>query len=306
MNASSVPPFEHGRGEHVPTATGSVYIEVEGEGPPVLLASGGPGVSHVHYHPWFSRLARHHTVVYYDHPGVGRSSRRADGTSYTLTAYAQAIEAVRRHLAAETIGLIGVSFGGLPAIEYACSHPTRVRRLVMSNAAYSARSWQLGNIDSVNHELATRYPELWQRLLTLRGDGVRSLAPEYQEIMAGALPDLEWRTPAHRPMLTQPTDVREEYVAEAYEAFFGPDPELVVGGTVAGYEPAVATIAEHGVPSLIATGRHDRVTPVVVAHVLRQALGEQNSRLIVLENSAHRPWAEEPERYFAELDDFLR
>jgi pimeloyl-ACP methyl ester carboxylesterase len=141
--------IEHGTGEYVATESGPVYVEIEGSGPPVLLVSGGPGVSHVHYHPWFSRLASDHTVVYYDHPGVGRSSRDAGAEAYTLAGYARAIESIRLHLDTATIAVIGLSFGGLPAVEYARTHPTRVRRLVMSNAAYSADTWQLGNIDNV-------------------------------------------------------------------------------------------------------------------------------------------------------------
>jgi proline iminopeptidase len=292
--------FEHGNGHHVPTPSGPVYVEIEGDGPPVLLVPGGPGVSHVHYHPWFSRLADRHTVVYYDHPGVGRSSREAGRDAYTLSAYAAAIESIRAHLGAATIALVGLSFGGLPAVEYVRTHPDRVRRLVMSNAPYSAQTWQRGNIDNVNHEIATRYPELWDRLMALRERGVLSLADEYQEIVGLVLPELEWADRFGHPDLTRPTESVEEYSPDAYEALLGTDPEWTVGGSLAGYDPMPRIDA----PVLIAAGRHDRVTPVVVADSLRRDLAP-GARLVVFEHSAHRPWAEEPERYFAELSDFL-
>jgi len=293
--------FEHGNGHQVPTPSGPVYVEIEGDGPPVLLVPGGPGVSHVHYHPWFSRLADRHTVVYYDHPGVGRSSREAGRGAYTLAAYAAAIESIRAHLGAATIALVGLSFGGLPAIEYTRTHPDRVRRLVLSNAPYSARTWQRGNIDNVNHEISTRYPELWDRLTALRERGVSSLADEYQEIVGVALPELEWADRLGHRELTRPSESVDRYNPDAYEAFLGPDPEWTVGGSLAGYDPAPLS---DDLSVLIATGRHDRVTPVVVAHSLRRDL-MPGARLVVFENSAHRPWAEEPDRYFAELSAFL-
>jgi proline iminopeptidase len=290
----------HGESVRVAGPAGPIHVEVEGDGPVVLLVGGGPGVSHVHYHPWFSRLAGQHTVVYYDHPGTGRSGTAA----YTLEAYAGAIEAIRAHLDAPAVALVGISFGGLPALEYVRTHPRRVRRLVLSNAPYSAASWQRGNIDSVNHEIATRYPELWSRLGELRGRGVRSLADEYQEIVGRVLPELEWARPADRPALTRPSDPAEEYRPEAYAAFLGDDPEWTVGGSLAGFDPVPALGGFAG-PVLVVTGRHDRVTPVVVAWELHRSFAPGVARLVVFEHSAHRPWAEEPDRYFAEVAAFL-
>lgn len=296
--------MRHGDGEHVPTPFGPVYVEIEGSGPPVLLVSGGPGVSHVHYHPWFSRLAGDHTVVYYDHPGVGRSARQAGSDVYTVGAYAAAIEAVRAHLGAATVSLIGLSFGGLPAIEYTRTHPDRVRRLVMSNAVHSARAWQLGNIDSVNHEISMRHPEVWDQILALRERGVRSLAGEYQELVGRVLPELEWADHREPPALTRPAEPVDRYNPEAYAAFLGPDPEWTVGGSLEGYDPTPG-LADLDVPVLLVSGRYDRVTPVAVAHLLRRELPRGSTRWTVFERSAHRPWAEEPDRYFAEVAAFL-
>jgi proline iminopeptidase len=297
----------HGTGERVGTDAGPLYVEVEGDGPAVVLVSGGPGVSHAHYHPWFSRLADRRTVVYYDHPGTGRS--RADGgvdggaDPYTLDGYVAAVEAVRRYIGTATVDLVGLSFGGLAALRYAFDHPNLVRRLVLSNAAYDAVSWQHGNIDHVNHEVRTRYPELWERLTVLRQRGVTSSADEYQDLLARVVPALEWARPDDHPRLYRGDD-HDGFVAAAYTAFFGDDPEWTVGGSLRGYD-ASGDCARLHVPTLVATGRHDRVTPPAVGHRLVSLLPPGVARLHVFESSGHRPWAEEPDAYFAELARFL-
>ena len=113
---------------------------------------------------------------------------------------------MRQHTESESIDLIGLSFGGLPAVEYALRHPRSVRRLVLSNAQISAESWQRTNIDGVNLELQRLFPEEWRRILRLREEGVRSLDPEYQALVARVLPDLEWVDPWGHAPLEQPSE----------------------------------------------------------------------------------------------------
>jgi proline iminopeptidase len=154
----------HGDGEHVETGDGRIYVEREGAGETVVIASGGPGTGHSHCHPWFDALTERFEVVYFDYLGTGRSDRLADPAGYSIEAHAAQIEAVRAHVGAEQIALVGVSFGGMPAVAYALAHPDRLRRLVLSNAQISAATWQQGNIDAVNAALREQFPERWERL----------------------------------------------------------------------------------------------------------------------------------------------
>ncbi len=56
------------------------------------------------------------------------------------------------------------------------------------------------------------------------------------------------------------------------------------------------------VPALVFAGRHDGMTADQEREI---HAGIPNSGLVVLEESSHYPFAEEPERFFAALDDFL-
>jgi proline iminopeptidase len=288
----------------VPTPDGRIYVEREGNpsGRVVVLACGGPGTSHDHYHPWFSRLATDASVVYFDYSGCGRSDRLDGDSEYSISLFARNIEAVRQHTESESIDLVGLSFGGLPAVEYALGHPGSVRRLVLSNAQISAESWQRTNIDGVNLELQRLFPEEWRRILRLREEGVRSLDPEYQALVAGVLPDLEWVDPWGHPTLEQPSE--GGFQERVYSSVIGPDPEWEVEGTLRGYDP-LPRLQEIGAPTLVISGRYDRVTPPSVAQAIFDGLTPGLGRLHIFERSAHRPWAEQPDEYFEVVGRFL-
>jgi proline iminopeptidase len=213
-------------GALIETGDGRISVELEGAETAelVVIATGGPGVGHDHYHSWFSRLLPELRVGYLDYIGCGHSDRLADAAGYTIERFAQDIEALRLHAGVETLSLVGVSFGGFPAVEYALSHPDRVRRLVLSNAHVGADGWQRTNIDGVNAELARLFPAEWRELLALRDRGVRSLDPGYQAIVGLVLEDLEWFDPPHRPRLTQAEPGRG-FNQDVYEAVVGEDPE---------------------------------------------------------------------------------
>jgi proline iminopeptidase len=288
----------HGAGELVETDAGRVYVELEGDGPLIILAGGGPGVGHAHYHPWFSRLAERRTVAYVDYPGTGRSDPAPD---YTLERYAAALEGVRRHVDAERTAIVGLSFGGLPAVAHALTYPGELDALVLSNAQVSHATWQEGNIDNVNRALREHDPEAWEQLLALRAEGVRSLDPRYQALFEGVLDRLEWADPERRPQLER--DEAEGMSLGVYEVFIGPDPEWEVTGTLAGFDP-LPRLHELRIPTLVVTGRWDGLTTPRLAHLTWKAIGTW-ADLAILEGSAHRPWAEEPEAYFQLLEDFF-
>jgi proline iminopeptidase len=272
-----------------------IHVETFGSGPAVLIAGGGPGVGHAHFHPWFDRLADRRTVVFLDWPGTGRS----DPGDQTPAGYAAAIDRVRAHIGAETLAIVALSFGGIPALAYALECPDRVSHLVLSNAQFSASAWQEGNIDNVMAALRARHPERWERAMALRAAGVRSSADEFQELLGDVVDELEWADPAGHPALR--SDPEERFSMDVYVAWLGDDPEVVVGGSLAGFEPDLAAIEAR---TLVITGRHDGMLTPALASRLHAGL-PAGAELVVLERSAHRPWAEEPDAYFAAVEAFL-
>ena len=292
------------RSGSVPTPDGALYYEVRGEGPPIILVPGGPGGSRTSLRPEFDRLAARHTVVHFDNIGRGRSSDLPAGRRHSPPRDAEDIERLRQALGFQRFALLGHSYGGYPALAYAGRHPDRLTHLVISSSGHSAESWQR-NIDNVNRFLENQYPEVWSRLQALRARGVRSCAPEYQEVYGAPIRQLYWRDQA-KAKLRQPVsdDARDKFRDAVYCDMLGDDPEIAVGGEMARFDARPALARVH-VPTLVTAGRHDPVCPPLVAQQIRDAFPAGVATLRVFEHSAHRPWVEEGEAYFEMLEAFL-
>lgn len=101
-----------------------------GEGDPVVMLHGGPGVPD-YLGPVAALLAPRHCVIIFDQRGVGASVLRTDG--YTIAAYLSDLEAIRTSCGVEKLHLFGHSWGGLLGQLYAATFPTRVNSLFLSN-----------------------------------------------------------------------------------------------------------------------------------------------------------------------------
>ena len=292
------------RSGSVPTPDGMLYYEVRGEGPPIILVPGGPGGSRTSLRPEFDRLAARHTVVHFDNIGRGRSSDLPSGRRHSPQRDADDIEQLRQALGFTRFALLGHSYGGYAALAYAGRHAARLSHLVISSSGHSAESWQR-NIDNVNRFLENQHPEVWSRLQALRARGVRSCAPEYQDLYGTTIRPLYWHDQA-KAKLRRPVsdDPRDQFRDAVYCDMLGDDAEIEVGGEMARFDarPALANVR---VPTLVTAGRHDPVCPPLVAQQIRDAFPAGVATLRVFEHSSHRPWVEEGEAYFQMLEAFL-
>ena len=102
---------------------------------PVIFLHGGPG-GYVHSAivKTLSPLALDGREVYfYDQSGTGLSDRRRHPKDTTIESHLADLEAIRRHIGAEKVVLVGHSFGGLLAALYAADHPERIEALILSS-----------------------------------------------------------------------------------------------------------------------------------------------------------------------------
>lgn len=106
-----------------------------GAAAPVVFLHGGPGYNSESFAVLEGpRLERSLRMVYYDQRGSGRSERPWNG-EYSLPRMVEDVEGLRRALGVPRIALIGHSFGGTLALEYAARYPEHVSRVVLVGAA---------------------------------------------------------------------------------------------------------------------------------------------------------------------------
>lgn len=292
----------HGQGSFCPSKDGNVYFEKEGSGPPVIVVAGGPGGSHASFHPFFSRLAGQHTVIYFDSIGRGRSDRLKDKGKYTVQRDAEDIEAIRKYLGYEQVSVIGHSYGGMPALAYAIKYPKNLRRLVLSDTLHSAAGFQ-DNIDACNDHVRRQHPDVWEKLMAARAKGVKSSDDAYQELYGSSFNDIYFYDEGAARRLFRSGDPKDGFNSDIYGAMLGDDPEWKVGGAMSRFD-ARPGMRRLRVPTLICVGRYDRVALPKVAYEMSKLI--PGSKLEVFEKSGHRPWLEESDLYFDRVLEFLR
>ena len=128
------------------------------------------------------------------------------------------------------VHLYGFSYGGMLGQALALDHPELVRSLVLANSLHSPEMWQL-NHANINRELANQFPRVWERILELRTQGVRSTDPRLQQEFAAAARVVRFHNPDNAGLLATEPGARN---IELYPLFCGDDVDFIIGGQVAG------------------------------------------------------------------------
>lgn len=113
----------------IPTRGISFYIREEGQGLPLLMMHGGPGADHstmLSLRP----LARRYRLILYDHRCNGRSTR-ANLATFNWETLTEDADAIRQVCGIDKCAVIGHSFGGMVALEYAIRYPSHVTHLAL-------------------------------------------------------------------------------------------------------------------------------------------------------------------------------
>jgi proline iminopeptidase len=286
----------HVAGEYLDIPGGRLWVESEGSGEPLLLLPGGPASSHLTFHPHFSALADQYRVLYLDYRGRGKSESR---TPITFAIDVADIDAVRTALGLEQLSIYGFSYGGMVAMAYALAHPTRVRRLILANTLHSPEMWQR-NHENINREIANQFPEVWEQIIHLRAQGVRSTDARVQALYAVHAPLVRFYNPDNAKKLLSEPGSRN---AELYPVFVGDDVEFFIGGEVAKLPDFRPRLKELAMPTLILAGRYDRA--LYPAYQIEFARYAPQARFVWMERSGTFSHIEEPDAVMALVHEHL-
>jgi len=266
-------------------------VEQVGSGPPLVLMHGGPGADLWTLLP-FRRLADRFTLVFYDHRCNGRSGGELAGFTWdNLTADA---DALREALGFERWSVLGHSFGGHAALEYALRYPERTERLVLMDSGGDVRwSRERAAPRLERRGFSPRLARLTRRYFT----GGLSAAGAARTLMRlgeayhhrRGLP-LIWLLVRDMLRGEWRTNLRTETLNYAGRV-------LMPGWTV------MDRLGEIRAPTLVIGGRDDFIFPP--EHQAALAAGIPDARLWIVERAGHNPYAERPEETMAVVGTFL-
>lgn len=135
MRASRRADSPSARRGFVPVDKAGLYFREIGQGQPIVVLHGGPDLDLNYLLPEMDRLSAAFRLIYYDQRGRGRSAARVRPEDVSIESEAQDLERVREYFQLESLAVLGHSWGGVLAMEYALRHPRRVSQLILMNTA---------------------------------------------------------------------------------------------------------------------------------------------------------------------------
>jgi proline iminopeptidase len=247
-----------------------LHVVMAGSGPSLLVAHGGPGMSHDVYRT-LDPLAEHRQLVFWDHRGHGRSGPLPEGP-VEMSLFADDVVEVADGLGIERFSLFGHSFGGWVAQEAALRHPDRVDSLVLAGTTPG----QLGVTESPDDDQGPPpSAELAARLRNLpRTDA------ELVEMYAALAPYFtRTANPEGLRQALDPTLVSADSCRRVFDAL--------------SRWSAVDRLDRVACPTLLVAGRYDDLCSVQQHERIARRLRDPD--LVVVDRAGHFAWLDRPE-----------
>jgi pimeloyl-ACP methyl ester carboxylesterase len=269
-----------------------LFAQTLGNGPGVVLIPNG-----YYLFDALARFADGRTLVFIDPRNRGRSeavtdpSMLAQGIQHDVADF----EAIRRHLGAERVDLVGHSYMGVAVALYAMAHPDSTRRVIQIGAAPADPSKiypaHLTNTDATLGEVFARIGALQKERTSLDPATFCKRFWAILRVLYVMHPKdadrLGWE-PCHLPNEAGFMRQYNDYVLPSIQA---------LNLTDAGYARAAA-------PVLAIHGRQDRSAPYGGGR--DWALRLPDARLVTVDDAAHVPWIENPDKVFDAIGTFLK
>lgn len=259
----------------------------------IFCLNGGPGLPCDYLREAHSCLIdKGYRVIAFDQLGTGASDRPDDPSLWTIGRYVEETETVRKALGLGKVHMLGHSWGGWLAIEYALTYAQNLKTLILEDTVADMPHL----ISELERLRAALGPETVSMMQKHEAQGTYN-HPEYLAAVTilnyrhvCRLP--EWPAPVRRSL--------DDWNMAPYETMQGPNEFLYIGNLKDWNR--LKEMAEFNMPILITTGQHDELTP---ACAMRMKLAAPHAELHVFPNSSHMPFYEEPQAYFPVLLDFL-
>jgi len=265
----------------------------------VLLLHGGPGATHEYFEAFDSYFpAAEIEYYYYDQLGSAFSDQPTDPDLWDLPRFVEEVEQVRQGLKLDrgNFYLLGHSWGGILAIEYALKYQQNLAGLVISNMMASIPAYN----EYANKVLM---PAMDQKVLAeikqieARGEFEK---PRYMELLIPnhyvqhilRMPPEQWPDPVNRAFMRLNPAI--------YVPMQGPS-ELGASGKLVNWD-RTADLGKVTVPTLVIGAQHDTMDP---KHMEMMASAVGKGRYLYCPNGSHMAMYDDQQVYFEGLVKFI-
>jgi proline iminopeptidase len=269
-----------------------LYVEERGDGLPLLVLHGGPGLDHTMFGATLDPLTDAVRLVLVDQRAQGRSDRDSDPATWTLAQMAADVSALAGAMGFERYAVLGHSFGAIVALQHAVDFSGQPVASIISSGVPTEEMLMSHVEASINAlepaELRETIADSWEREASVTDDA---------EVLALLIDQL----PFHFADVDDPRiaaladDVREGVYSAAVLRRFANEG---YGGI-----DVADRLGDVRHPVLVLAGRHDRTCSVAAAEAI--AAGIPGAELGVLEGSGHMTFVEENDAYLRLVSDFL-
>ena len=267
----------------------SLFVEVAGQGYPLLLMHGGPGADHWTMLP-FRRCADQFTLVFYDHRCNGRS-QGAPVSSMTFENLTADADALRQKLGFERWAVLGHSFGGQVALEYALRYPGSLSHLVLLDTGGDSRWSQQNAADLLaKRGYSPKKVELVRRWFNGQF-APREMLPILMRIGSAY---------SYHPSLWL---TARELARGQWHSKMRPEALIFAGRYLLKGWTVMDRLGQITAPTLVMAGRGDFVFPPEHQHELAAAI--PHARLQIIERAGHNPHSEQPAEVMAAIRGFI-
>lgn len=279
-----------------------VWTKQMGNNPAIklLLLNGGPGATHEYFECFESFLPQEGIeFIYYDQLGCGNSDNPKDTSMWDLSRYVEEVEQVRTALGLtkDNFYLLGHSWGGLLAMQYALKYQDNLKGLIISNMMSSAPDY--GKYAA--EVLAPQFdPKVLDTIRQIEKKGDFS-DPKYMELL---YPNYYTKHICRFPLDQWPEPVTRSFAKmnqSLYVTMQGPS-EFGVGGNLVNWD-VKAQLPKIKVPTLTIGGKFDTMDP---EHMRWMSTQVQNGRFLYCGNGSHMSMYDDQKNYFPGLIQFIK
>ncbi len=279
-----------------------VWTKSIGDNPKIklLLLHGGPGATHEYFESFESFIPREGIeMIYYDQLGSGNSDNPNDTALWDLPRFVEEVEQVRQALKLDkdNFYLLGSSWGGLLAMEYALKYQDHLKALIISNMMASAPDYGKYADEVLAKQMDPKVLDTI-RMIEKKGDFKN---PKYMELL---MPNFYAEHICRFPVDQWPEPVTRSFSKlneSLYVTMQGPS-EFGVSGKLVNWD-VKARLPEIKVPTLTIGGKYDTMDPEQMKWISTQV---KQGRYLYCPTGSHLSMYDDQKDYFPGLIKFIK